>query len=175
MSRLTVQRHTSRGRDRFRSYQLIVDGQRRGSIGHLELVTMDVAPGTHLLQARLGRYESEAFALTIADGADVYLELQAKAVASTGSGASMATWRSLDFHRVGPPVFPAHVKGLQRLSNVLWVVSVLSAAAAFSLRAFGGHDQDTHASAFMDTAIMTLLLVYGVWEYCQPRRPRKGG
>jgi hypothetical protein len=33
---------------------------------------MDVAPGTHRLQARLGRFESEAFAFTVADGADVW-------------------------------------------------------------------------------------------------------
>ncbi|HEY9484869.1 MAG TPA: hypothetical protein VIR00_18115 [Micromonosporaceae bacterium] len=174
MSRLIVERYESWGRDRFRRYQLVLDGRRCGSVGHRDREVIDVAPGNHRLQARMDHFESDVATFTVENGADVYLELRAKAVGAAGTGASSITWSTLEFRPGMAPVFPPRSEGLGRLVRALQIFALLSTTAALSFRGFGGHAQAHRAAALTAFAVMAIWTAMIVREYSRPRRPSRG-
>ena len=174
MSRLIVERYESWGRDRFRRYQLVLDGRRCGSLGHRDREVIDVTPGSHRLQARMDDFESDVATFTVENGADVYLELGAKVVGTAGTGESSITWWPLEFRPGVAPVFPPHSEGLGRLVTALQIFALLSTTAALSFRGFGGHAQVHRAAALTALAVMAIWTAMIVREYSRPRRRSRG-
>lgn len=170
MARLIVERREWWGRDRFRRCQLVLDGHPCGSVGHRDQETIEVVPGTHRLQARLDHFESDVITVTVADNDDVYLELRARVLGTTGVAASTVAWSVLDFRFTGAPQFPVHSVGLGRLADALQIGAVLAAAAALSLAGFGGHVEAHHAMALTACAVAAMWSAMIVREYSRPRR-----
>jgi hypothetical protein len=67
--RLVVDRPVDIYRDRGRLYDVLVDGARVGRLGSGERVVLDLPPGVHNVQARLGGTGSPPLAVTINPGA----------------------------------------------------------------------------------------------------------
>jgi hypothetical protein len=172
VSRLIVERRELWGRDRFRRYQLVLDGQPSGSVGHRDHEVIEVARGTHRLQARMDHFESDVITFTVPDDDDVYLELRAKILVTTGVAASTVAWSALEFRFIDAPEFPTHSKGLGRLADALQVAALLASTAGLSVRGFGGHTQAHHATAFIALAVVAILAAMIVREYSRPRRSR---
>jgi hypothetical protein len=172
VSRLIVERRESWGRDRFRRYQIVLDGRPSGSVGHRGHEVIEVAPGTHRLQARMDQFGSDVITITVPNDDDVYLELRARTLTATGVAASTVAWSTLEFRPIDAPEFPTHGKSLGRLADALQVAALLASTAALSVRAFGGHAQAHHAMAFIALAVIALWSAMVVREYSRPRRSR---
>lgn len=174
MSRLIVERYESWGLNRFRRCHLVLDGRRRGSMGHRDREVIDVTPGSHRLQARMDHFESDVVTFTVENDADVYLELRAKPIVTAATGASSVTWSALEFRPGAAPVFPPRSEGLGRIVRALQIFALLSTTAALSFRGFGGHAQAHRATALTALAVMAIWTAMIVREYSRPRRPSRG-
>jgi hypothetical protein len=77
---LKVERPGTTGIDRARAYEIIVDGEPKGSVGSGRELSLALQPGRHVVRARLDWTGSEDVAVHLGPGATVRMRVRPRGV-----------------------------------------------------------------------------------------------
>jgi hypothetical protein len=72
-ARIELHRASGSYRDRLRSYRILIDGERAGSVKEGQTASVEVPPGRHEVELRIAWCRSPAIAIDVADRATVSL------------------------------------------------------------------------------------------------------
>jgi hypothetical protein len=85
---LRIERPSGKYRDALRACRILVDGQARGEVRQGEVLELDLAPGRHVVQARLEYTGSPEQVVDVAPGAAVSVVVEP-------AGSAFALWQAL--------------------------------------------------------------------------------